>query len=141
MLTIQEQDRPPGSDVEPAVDALRFLFHFRHQILVPLDLGPARGADLDKGQVPLVGRIPIKKLFDRAESLENSFCVIDTVNAHAEEGRLNSQAPQQWRSAAAGQFSAARALPAKVDADRKGSHCREVLLAIDGEVFAIDSRF
>src|SRR5581483_7216497 len=91
VLAIQENDRSPGTAAEPSVDALGLLLHFAHQILVALDVRPARRADLDKRQIPLIRRILIQQPFDPPKALEDTLRIIDPVYSQSEKARLNPQ--------------------------------------------------
>ena len=60
-------------------------------MVIALDVGTAGRAYLYEGEAVLIARVRLDETFDRAEALENAFCVIDTVHSDAEERAFDAE--------------------------------------------------
>src|SRR6202140_3842855 len=85
MMALEEDDRFPAASLEPRVDALGFGTDFIEQTLIAVNVGAAGGADLDKGEATLIGRVKLEKVFDAAQPLKNALGVVDAVHANAQK--------------------------------------------------------
>src|SRR5260221_13383678 len=142
VMPLEEYDRLPSTRAEAPVDAIGFRLHFRHQILVALDMGPAGRPDLHERKLLLIRRVLIEKTLDSAEPLRNAFGIIDPIDAKPHESRLDSQLTEQFGSFRARSLRWGRsAVLLEGHADREGPDRGEVILAADGEMFPIDPRF
>src|SRR5579884_206922 len=54
MLLVEVHDRLPRTGLKTPVDSFGLRLHFRLEIVIPLDVGPARSANLHKAELPLV---------------------------------------------------------------------------------------
>ena len=77
---------------------LGFALDFRHEILVPLNVGTAGRANLDERELLPVRRLLFQKPLDSAEPLWNSFRVVDAIDTHTQEGSLDAQVAEQCGS-------------------------------------------
>ena len=82
-MALQKHNRFPGAGLETPVDSLRLGLNISEQIMVPLDVGAAGGADLYEYKFALIRRAFLQHAFDRQKPLEDSFGVIDAIDAHA----------------------------------------------------------
>ena len=80
VVPVQENDGPPSTVAEAAVNALGFFLHLRRQILIALDVCAAGRADLDEGEFFAVGGIQVEQPLHAAQPLRDAFRVVDAID-------------------------------------------------------------
>src|SRR5436190_1742034 len=92
VLPFQQYDRFPLVRAESPVDSLCFSLYLRLQIVISLDVSPARRSDLNEREYALIPLIFLQESLDRQESLQNPLGVVQTVHAHSHQCRSNPKA-------------------------------------------------
>jgi hypothetical protein len=64
VLVIQKYNGLPFAGLKPPINAFRFRFQFRHQIVIPLDVGAAGRSNLNEGELLPVFGIFLQESFD-----------------------------------------------------------------------------
>ncbi len=100
MMALQEHDRLPAARIESRVDAFGFGRDFLEEAVVPVDLGPARCADLHEREAPFQIGFCFEQPLDSAEALENAFRVVHAVDADREEFDVESEVVDDRRTLA-----------------------------------------
>ena len=70
--------------LEARVDAVGFGAYFVEELAVTRNIGAAGRADLNKGEAALIAGVEFEKVLDAAETLDDSFGVIDAIYADAQ---------------------------------------------------------
>jgi len=91
MMPLQEDDWLPSARAEAAVDAIGFRLHFRHQILIALDVSAAGRADLHESKLFLIRGVFLEEPLDSAKPLGNALGIVHSIDAKTHEARLDSQ--------------------------------------------------
>src|SRR5215467_8629371 len=87
-MTAKKHDRPPGFLLKPPVNAFRFDFHFRQEIVISLYVRAAGSADLNEGEFSPIRGILLQHSLHRQETLNNSLGVVHTVYANANKSSV-----------------------------------------------------
>ncbi len=117
--------------------------HFAHHVAVARNGSAAGRANLDKGELVLVGRTVFEKALDGAKTLRNSLGVIDAVHADTHVGGLHAKIPEQCRALQVREILRRLGLIVAVErnADGKRPHQRGMPVPHHRKVFPIDARF
>ena len=93
MFSQKDNRSPPTclAILESRVDTIRFRTHFIEKLSIALDIRAAGCANLHKCKTPLIRGIQFQKTLDAAKALDNSFGVIHTVYAYAQQASFNAQ--------------------------------------------------
>src|SRR5579863_7283292 len=129
-MPIQKYDGLPISAGEALIDALRFRLHLGHQVVIALDMRPARSADLHEHESLAIGRMQLEEPLDAAKSFRNSLGVIYAIDAEPEIFHfVHAKAAEQRRALFVRGHGRdwGRLLAVERHADRKRSHRREVI--------------
>ena len=97
MMPVQKHDGLPVSGFKFPVDAFSFCFHLGHQIVITLDVGATRRANLHEGELADEGRIFFEETLDAYEALGKTLGVIDAIDANSEIKSLDTKFLQQLR--------------------------------------------
>src|ERR1700732_2945629 len=94
VLALEKHNGVPLSSLETPIDAFRLGFHFGEQVVIALDMCPARSSDLHECEFPLIAGEFLEESLDRKEPLKNSLGIVDAIDTNSHERRLHAQAPQ-----------------------------------------------
>src|ERR1700731_4051857 len=131
----QKDNRSPSTCLailESRVDTVRFRTHFIEKLSIALDIRAAGCANLHKCKTSLICWIQFQKTLDAAKALDNSFGVIHTVYAYAQQAGFNAQLRAQCGTLFTGVtrvVDSARLLR-KRNADRIRPHARNTALTV-----------
>src|SRR5882762_5812758 len=93
VLALKEHDGLPLSSLEAPVNSFRLGLHFGEQVVIALDVRPARSSNLHEREFSLIAGEFFEKPFDRQEPLENPLGVIDAIDTNTHEGCFHTEAP------------------------------------------------
>src|SRR4029077_14300042 len=77
--------------LESGVYPIRFRSHFVQKLLIPWNVCTARRTDLHERETPGVSRIHLYEALNTAETLQNSFGVVDAIHSHTQQRSLYLQ--------------------------------------------------
>src|SRR5450631_28617 len=92
VLPVQQDDRLPLIGLESPVDAVRLRLHLRLQVVITLDVGAARSANLNERKDALIARILFQKALDGQKAFQNPLRIVHPVDAYAHQSGLDTQA-------------------------------------------------
>ena len=120
-----QHDRRPAAAREALVDPVGERAHLRLELLVLLDAGARRRADLHEREAADPLRLELEQALDRAEALEDALGVVDPVDADADRDVVGDRVARADGGAALGDRPPVRRLGGRpFDRDRVALHRR-----------------
>ncbi len=91
VLAVEKNDGSPLTSFEAVVDAGGLRLHFSLKLGIPRNIAACGSTDLDKGKFSLIPRMAFKKRLYGLEALDDSFRVVDAIDADSKKGGIDSQ--------------------------------------------------
>ena len=143
-VPFQKDNWFPLPGLESLVDALRFRFYVRDQVLIAVDMGTAGSADLYMREAALVGRMLLQKPLNASKSLRDALGVVQPIDTNPQVISLAIEPGCDGSTLGAhGQVSIgiARCAFLEVDADGEGTNRSKVAALGYRKALPFDPRF